>query len=553
MAAALRRLGIVGACGAIVALAVIVLAGTPLASAHLASRVGTSAPGARVPVLTPFGHAKPSHTTLFPGRPGTASPWTALANQPPFSPGSMLLQSNGTVLVHNEPSSGGTTAWYQLTPNSKGSYIDGTWTQIASMPAGYDPLYFASAILPDGKVIVEGGEYLGATDAFTTKGAIYNPQSNTWASVTPPKGWTTIGDAESDVLANGTFMLASCCDTTPQAALFNPSTLAWTATGTSKADSYDEEGWNLEPSNQLLTVDIPDEPDSELYTPSTGAWSSGPKTVSSPVNPVSSAYEIGPQVVMPGGNTFVVGAGTAPPPPTGSTSCTTSTSANTALYHYTAGSIGSWSAGPKIPTFGGEQYTSADGPASILPDGNVLFAASRCVYLTPTHFFVYNASSNTVTQVADTPNAANDSTYYTRMLALPNGQVLFDDGSQMDVYMAGGTPNAAWEPTITSAPTTVAPGGTYTVTGKQLAGLSQGAAYGDDVQDNTNFPLVRITNNATGTITYAHTANWTSVSIDPGVVSSIRFAAPSSTPTGASTLVVVANGIASAAKAITVS
>jgi hypothetical protein len=131
--------------------------------------------------------------------------------------------------------------------------------------------------------------------------------------------------------------------------------------------------------------------------------------------------------------------------------------------------------------------------------------------------------------------------------------VLYDDGSQMDVYTAGGTPNAAWEPTITSSPATVTPGTAYTLTGKQLAGLSQGAAYGDDVQDNTNFPLVRITNNATGTVTYAHTANWSSVSIDPGVSSSIRFEPPSSTPTGASTLVVVANGIASAAKAITVS
>ena len=30
--------------------------------------------------------------------------------------------------------------------------------QDASMPSGYDPLYFASAILPDGRMIVEGGE-----------------------------------------------------------------------------------------------------------------------------------------------------------------------------------------------------------------------------------------------------------------------------------------------------------------------------------------------------------------------------------------------------------
>jgi hypothetical protein len=459
----------------------------------------------------------------------------------------MLLESDGTVLVHDEPASGATTQWWRLTPNSKGSYIDGTWSQIAAMPTGYAPLYFASAILPDGRMIVEGGEYNGTdpNGVWTTQGAIYSPFTNTWTSVTPPNGWTTIGDAQSDVLANGTFMLANCCSGTPQAALLNPSTLAWTATGTSKADSYDEEGWNLEPSNQLLTVDVGKTPDTELYSPSTGAWSSGPNTVTSSVNVPSD--EIGPQIVMPGGNTFVVGAGTAAPQET------STTNSSSALYHYSSGTIGTWSAGPLLPEFGGVQYDSADGTGSVLPDGNVLFDVSAGVYLTPTHFFVYNASANTQTQVADTPNAPNDSTYYTRMLVLPTGQVLFDDGSNvMDVYTAGGSPEAAWEPTITSSPATVTPGDTYSLSGNQLAGLSQGAAYGDDVQDNTNFPLVRITNNATGTVTYARTTDWSSVSIAPGASSSTDFTVPASTPTGASTLVVVANGIASPSTAVTV-
>ena len=471
----------------------------------------------------------------------------------------MLLESDGTVLVHDEPAAGATAQWWRLTPDSQGSYINGTWKQIASMPAGYDPLYFASAILPDGRMIVEGGEYLGATDAWTNKGAIYSPTTNTWKSVAPPKGWTNIGDAQSDVLANGTFMLAQACTNCLSAsgalskaeARLNPSTLTWTPTGTGKADFNDEEGWNLLPSNQLLTVDAWAPPHTELYTPTSGAWSSAGSTVTSPIN--TPAVELGPQVVMPGGNTFVVGGGTAPPPAAGSNSCTTKTAANTALYRYKAGTIGTWSAGPKIPTFGGEQYDAADGPGSILPNGNVLFDVSRCVYLSPTHFFVYNASLNTLTQVPDAPGAPSDSTYYTRMLALPNGQVLFNDGAQMDVYTAGGTPKATWEPTITTSPATVVHGGTYSLSGKQLAGLSQGAAYGDDVQANTNFPLVRITNNATGAVTYARTTAWSSVSIAPGTSSSTKFTVPATTPRGASKIVVVANGIASPAKAVTVS
>jgi hypothetical protein len=44
-------------------------------------------------------------------------------------------------------------------PDDTGSYINGTWTQAASLPSGYEPLFFGSAVLADGKVVVQGGEY----------------------------------------------------------------------------------------------------------------------------------------------------------------------------------------------------------------------------------------------------------------------------------------------------------------------------------------------------------------------------------------------------------
>jgi hypothetical protein len=426
------------------------------------------------------------------------------------------------------------------------------------MPGGYNPLYFASAILPDGRLIVEGGEYLGGTETWTNKGAIYSPTTNTWKTVAPPTGWTNVGDAQSAMLANGRFMMGQPCSncttgatlTTAQA-LLNPSTLTWTATGGGKGDPNDEEGWNLEPSGQLLTVDAWTPPSSELYTPSSGTWKTGPSTVNQIIN--TPARELGPQVVMPGGNTVVIGGGTAAPPQ--SNACSATTRANTALYHYKAGTNGTWTAGPTIPTFGGAQYDSADGPGAILPNGNILFIVSRCTYLAPAHFFVYNRTTNTLTQVADTPDAPNDSTYYTRMLELPTGQILFASGASttLQVYTAGGTAAAAWKPTITTSPAAVTRASTYSLSGTQLAGLSQGAAYGDDAQSNTNFPLVRIRNNATGVVTYARTTAWSSMSINPGTSSSTRFTVPTTTPTGPSTIVVVANGIPSAAKAITVS
>jgi hypothetical protein len=531
-----------------------------VAGEHLATRqAGQLVNDAHPIVGPPLGRAKPAASVPGLVSAGT-SPWAPLKNAPPFgTPGTMLLESDGTVLVHDEPdnnTTGGTSLWYKLTPNSKGSYIDGTWSQIASMPAGYTPLYFASAILPDGRMIVEGGEYIGENAVWSNQGAIYNPLTNTWRSVAPPAGWTNIGDAQSDVLANGTYMLAQACQNclssspilSSDFALFNATGLNWLVlSGQGKNDPNDEEGWNLEPSGQLLTVDTWLTPTTELFTPTSLSWSFAGNTVKSPVD--TPEVEIGAQVVLPGGNTFVVGAGTSSD--VAPAACKTHTPASTALYDYAAGK---WVKSPAIPTIGGMQQDATDGPASILPDGNVLFDVGPCVYNAPLAFFLYNASSNTISAVPNIPNAANDSPYYTRMLALPNGQVLFNDGSnQMLVYTAGGTPNPAWAPSITSISTVaLTPGKTASLSGTQLAGLSQGAAYGDDVQDNTNFPLVRITNSASGVVTYARTSNWTSVSIAPGAASSTDFTVPSTTPPGQSTLVVVANGIASAPVPVTI-
>jgi hypothetical protein len=534
--------------------------GVTLATIGLTASGGApSLQGGHPIVGPPLRRAKPAASAPELAPTG-ASPWTPLKNQPPFgTPGTMLLESDGTVLVHDEPdnnTTGGTSAWYKLTPDSKGSYVDGTWSQIASMPSAYTPLYFASAILPNGQMIVEGGEYIGENAVWSDQGAIYNPVTNRWRSVAPPAGWTNIGDAQSDVLSNGTYMLAHPCQDCTSSdpilstdfALFNTTGDDWLVQpGEGKTDPNDEEGWNLEPDGQLLTIDTWLTPTTELFTPSSLSWSFAGNTVKSPVD--TAEVEIGAQVVLPGGNTFVVGAGTSDDAPPAA--CTTHTPASTALYDYAAGR---WLNGPAIPTIGGLQYDATDGPASILPDGNVLFDVGPCVYNSPLAFFLYNASSNTLSPVADVPNAANDAPYYTRLLALPNGQVLFDDESnQMLVYTAGGTPNPAWAPSITSISTSaLTPGRTASLSGTQLAGLSQGAAYGDDVQDNTNFPLVRITNSASGVVTYARTSDWTSVSIAPGASSSTDFAVPATTPPGPSTLVVVANGIASAPVSVTI-
>jgi hypothetical protein len=475
--------------------------------------------------------------TLSRGTPDARSPWHALVNTAPFNPGAMLLLTDGTVLVQDQgPDNRGTSAWWRLTPDSSGSYLNGTWTQVASLPANYAPLYFASAVLPDGRVIIEGGEYNlnHPSPVWTNRGAIYDPLANTWTAVAHPKGseWVRIGDGPGTVLANGQFMLgASGFSGTTAEALLDPTTLTWKKTGAGKADGNGEEGWSLLPNGKVLTVDTTDTApaqNTELYTPSTGTWSSAGTT---PVPLVDSIGEVGPQLLRPDGTVFAVGA-------TGSN----------AIYDT---KTGTWSAGPSFPVIGGLQYDTADGAAAVLPDGHVLVNASPGDYQTPTHFFVFDGTN--LTQVADPANAANQSSGFGFMVVLPTGQVLFNDRiGDLEVYDDNGTPQPSWRPRITTVPTTLAAGATYTVSGRQLGGLTQAAAYGDDYQSATNYPLVRITMTATGHVYFARTAGMTAMSVAPNAKSSAQFSVPAGIEAGSATLVVVANGIASAPVPVTV-
>ena len=62
--------------------------------------------------------------------------WTLLKHKPTFSPGCELLMTDGTVFVQDADNSN----WWKLTPDGTGSYINGTWTQLASTP-GYGPSF----------------------------------------------------------------------------------------------------------------------------------------------------------------------------------------------------------------------------------------------------------------------------------------------------------------------------------------------------------------------------------------------------------------------------
>jgi hypothetical protein len=137
-------------------------------------------------------------------------------------------------------------------------------------------------------------------------------------------------------------------------------------------------------------------------------------------------------------------------------------------------------------------------------------------------------------------------------MILPNGQVLIGGGTT-EVYTSSGTYQTSWQPTISTFPSTITRGSTYPISGTQFNGLSQAASFGDELQTATNYPLVRITNNSTNHVFYARTHDHSTMGVATGSATvSTNFDVPTSMETGASSLVVVANGIPSQPVNVTV-
>jgi hypothetical protein len=67
---------------------------------------------------------------------GQAQTWTTLKNKAPFDASTALQLTDGRILVQAY----GASQYYTLTPDNTGSYVNGTWTEVASLPSNYGPL-----------------------------------------------------------------------------------------------------------------------------------------------------------------------------------------------------------------------------------------------------------------------------------------------------------------------------------------------------------------------------------------------------------------------------
>ncbi|HEV7454972.1 MAG TPA: immunoglobulin domain-containing protein, partial [Candidatus Saccharimonadales bacterium] len=303
----------------------------------------------------------------------------------------------------------------------------------------------------------------------------------------------------------------------------------WIAGGGLFRGSYqDEASWVKLADDSILTID-PFGSQSERYIPSLNRW------IDDATVPIalydSFGFELGAAFLLPAGRAFFLGA-----------------TGNTALYTPSGNTnMGVWQAGPVIPNAQG----TPDAPAAMMVNGKILCAVSPVPtsanhFPSPSSVYEFEPVAIAFTQVSGpTGSTYPGATYVMRMLDLPDGTVLLaTSGSQLYVYQPGGLPLAAGQPAVSNI--TQNADQSFHITGTLLNGISEGAAYGDDVQMDSNYPLVRMIDGA-GVVYYARTYGWTSTSVMASnrLVSS-EFTLPANLPATNFSLVVIANGNSSA-------
>jgi hypothetical protein len=486
-----------------------------------------------------------------------------------FNADTMLLMTDGSVLVHHAYGK----QWYRLTPDMtqadpNNRYKNGSWSAIINMINSRQ--FFSSGVLADGTVYAIGGEDSDA-GSDTPLGELFDPTSNTWSQINKPAAFSWVaGDAAGSILADGRVLLSSL--NTGRTAIWDPVTNNWIESGlgfgtlsvSSKTGNGNEETWTLLRDGTVMAIDISNNPQgTEIYNPATDLWT--PVTTNPPnlalltstdgtTNPptVYSPNELGPAILLYDGRLFAIGG-----------------NGQTGLYSAGTG----WAAGPNFPanTLASQitpLMTDIDAPACLLPSGKVLCVAGNTddegganpFWSNPTNFFEFDPTggADSLTQLpsGSQPSTNGQDTWTARLLLLPTGQALYSSqGNTIALFTpdsADPAPQSGWKPVLTNYPSAMITGHSYQITGTQLNGLSQANSYGDDAQMATNYPIVQVTNTSNGKVLYLRSYNFSNFGITPGNVSSATIDIPNDLDAGSYSLVVIANGIASAAVTVTV-
>jgi hypothetical protein len=418
---------------------------------------------------------------------------------------------------------------------------------------GDDP----SALLSRGKILV--GDLINANTY------IYNVASNSWSpsgtKVYPDssdeEGWTRT--SKGTIVAYDLFQ--SIATNGSYAENYNPKTGIWrsispsdgTAEGTIPQLSSVNLGFELGPSLRLQdgrVLEIGATQHTALYNPIWNTWTAGPD-ISGTLNGIASPFgaDDAPGAILPNGHViFAADAGASQFTSSGNITAGSPVITgipSTALFQVF------WSVnGPGIPS--GAYIASVDSASQVTISTPATATTSSDAiswggtFSNPTELFEFDPVMNTIQQITSALPDGNlpfEGSYPTRMLILPTGQLLFSDSSsQLWVYTSEDAANPFLRPFITNV--NYLGHGKFRLRGLQLDGQSSGAAYGDDDQMDSNYPIIRMLDSH-GDVLYARTSNWSKIAVGEDGIETVDFTPNPEVTPGNYRLIVSGAGISS--------
>jgi hypothetical protein len=434
----------------------------------------------------------------------------------------------------------------------------------------------ALACFGDDPSALLSGHRILAGNIFNNSTFIYSVETNTWAQAatkvyndrSDEEGWTALSGGS--IMTYDLFQSVAAGQ--GYAEIYNPTQNVWTAispadgsaSGTLPLLTSPALGFELGPNLRLQdgrALQIGANQHTGLYSQATNTWAAGPDiqgVLSNPfgrINHANFGADDAPAALMPNGHVLI--AADAGPNPITQNGDTTSGSAIIANIHSTAGLQVTWAVRQadgntdKIPP--GTVITSIDSRHQIHISSKASVSAAAVglvfggVFSSPTELFDFDPHENRISPVSpplNDPNLPTFAAFVTRMLVLPNGQVLFNDGlgNQLYAYTARGSTNPAYLPVVQNVEFD---DGVFTLTGTQLNGPSDASAYGDDSQSNENYPIVRL-QNSSGLVFYCRSRDWSSTQVGNIPHESVKFTLNPAVTPGVYQLIVSAGGVSSA-------